>query len=270
MDTAVEHHRPARQRSGCLRGRGPDPGQRQHHRQHPQGDEQRAGPQAGRHHRPAVLPSRADRRRRAARSPRQPLPSGSPSTSPSGKASDAPKADTPSGKALGHVRPPRAAPSRTRSRRTPPRRPRRPPRRAPRDPVTRRVLPRPPPRRRRTRQPPRCRRSSPRSTARSRPSAPRPTRAPSPKDPIVACGKDSRARPGRSTYSARPSSRAPTSPRRRAVLDPQRGMLDRHHGLHRRWHEEVPDDHRQALAAAAPAEPVRHRARRRGRLGARR
>ena len=81
MDTAVSIIEPPCQRSGCLRGRGPDPGQRQHHRQHPQGHELQAGPRPGRHHRSAATSARCWPRppgsRRRPRPPPAPPPSGS-------------------------------------------------------------------------------------------------------------------------------------------------------------------------------------------------
>ena len=59
-------------------------GDRQHHRQHPQGHELEAGPRAGRHHRQALLPPGADHRGHRRRRQR------SPSTAPSASGSQRP------------------------------------------------------------------------------------------------------------------------------------------------------------------------------------
>ena len=66
------HHGPPCQRSGCLRGRGADPGRAQHHRQHPQGHELRSRPGNRSAPPPSSTSARSSPPRSPAATPRQP------------------------------------------------------------------------------------------------------------------------------------------------------------------------------------------------------
>ena len=190
-------------------------GDRQHHRQHPQGHELQAGPGAGRHHRQALLPA-------GARPPRSPAPPPTASPSPSASSSASPRrqghrqGDTstsaspqlrhpvgerhPQGRAVTDALKADATPSPSASRL----------RAASASPSRERH--------RRRRRPPSSRRSTPRWTAPRRRSAPRPATASSPPTPPSPAARTRRAS-GRSTSSARPRSTARTSTKAKAVFD---------------------------------------------------